>query len=473
MRHFYSLIFLFIVCACTEEKSIERNESDILSFYSIDDITRANEVTGFVDGDAIGIYVLDKSSNSTLKPIGNYADNRKYVFNGEERIFEAANNDNLIFNSPDKQLEFYVYFPYYEQVLDATNLLHVLKGTGRKDDFLFAVNREYAGDKNIPISFKHLLAKTEVKYTSTENRDKAQMNISTYTDVKVNLADGTVTTVTNRRADFSLEKIVYDDRVSFVGVVAPQIWAVGEKFGVLSYSDRGSYPFSFPSARTFTAGELNTVTFMPKLPAYDFSVSPVTLSTAAKDITSYPFSVTSTKSQAINGVILPNTTETIGYTLTANSDWVTVTGNTVAVAENRGTARTGTATFTQEESGKTVSLEIQQAAGVVTYDYLFTYDNSASSTSWTSISASGDSRSFGILSSKDIYINGTKEGSEPVGYTATANVNWVTVSGSTITVTENMGTTPRGGVVTFTQSESGKTITVTLLQLKKSSVDIN
>jgi len=35
-----------------------------------------------------------------------------------------------------------------------------------------------------------------------------------------------------------------------------------------------------------------------------------------------------------------------------------------------------------------------------------------------------------------------------------------------------MSTTPRGGVVTFTQNESGKTIKITLLQLKKSSVDI-
>ena len=117
-------------------------------------------------------------------------------------------------------------------------------------------------------------------------------------------------------------------------------------------------------------------------------------------------------------------------------------------------------------------MTVRQSAGVISSNYTFSLSDGSTSASWTSISSSGDSKSYSINSSKDILINGVKDRTESVGYSASSNVSWITISGSTVTVQENMSTTPRGGVVTFTQNESGKTIKITLLQLKKSSVDI-
>ncbi|MCZ2604730.1 BACON domain-containing carbohydrate-binding protein, partial [Bacteroides fragilis] len=182
------------------------------------------------------------------------------------------------------------------------------------------------------------------------------------------------------------------------------------------------------------------------------------------------YSIVSNKDVLINGT--KDRTENVSYSASSSAGWITVSGSTISVSENRGAARSGTVTFTQAESGKKITVTVQQSAGVISSNYTFSLSDGSTSASWTSISSSGDSKSYSINSSKDILINGVKDRTESVGYSASSNVSWITISGSTVTVQENMSTTPRGGVVTFTQNESGKTIKITLLQLKKSSVDI-
>lgn len=128
----------------------------------------------------------------------------------------------MIFNSPDRQLDFYVYFPYKSQVVDATSMPHVITGDSKTDDFLFAINDEHTGKKNIPLNFHHLLSKVNVMYTSLENQDQTAMTIRTYTDTKVNLATGVLNTTANRRIDLPLEKVSGDTYVSFTGLIPPQ-----------------------------------------------------------------------------------------------------------------------------------------------------------------------------------------------------------------------------------------------------------
>ena len=215
--------------------------------------TRANELIDFEEGDAVGVYVVDRTNNSTLKPAGNYADNKKYVWDSEKKAFIASDNDNLIFNSPDRQLDFYVYFPYKSQVVDATSMPHVITGDSKTDDFLFTINDEHTGKKNIPLNFHHLLSKVNVMYTSLENQDQTAMTIRTYTDTKVNLATGVLNTTANRRIDLPLEKVSGDTYVSFTGLIPPQKFDTGEQFCMLSYIDLGTaYPFSFAEPVSYT-----------------------------------------------------------------------------------------------------------------------------------------------------------------------------------------------------------------------------
>jgi hypothetical protein len=466
MRYFILTMLSVLLLSCNRDEEDAKQGPKEVIFYQEQTQTRANEVLDFEDGDAIGIYVLDKSSNATLQPVGNYADNKKYVFNSTKKAFVAADLDNLIFNSPDRRLEFYVYYPWYSQITDATALLHVVKGTGREDDFLYAVNSDMDGSQYIPLSFRHLLSKVNVKYTATENRENAQISVHTYTDTKINLAMGEVTTISNKRVDLPLEKVSLPDQLCFKGVIVPQTWKANEKFSTLTYSGGASHPFSFAEDRTFASGEENEVYFMPKMPAYDFTVSPTTLSVPALDKSAHPFVVTSQKSDAINGVKLPNTTVDIAYDLTSKPDWATVANGNIVFSENRVTTpRTGTITFTQTESNLTTSIDVQQDAGVITNNYTFALNDGSATASWTGVAAKGATNTYTIVSIKDIIVNGVKDKSENMSYTASSNANWITVSGSTLTVAENRVASARAGTVTFTQAESGKKITVTVQQV--------
>ena len=466
MRYFILTMLSVLLLSCNRDEEDAKQGPKEVIFYQEQTQTRANEVLDFEDGDAIGIYVLDKSSNATLQPVGNYADNKKYVFNSAKKAFVAADLDNLIFNSPDRRLEFYVYYPWYNQITDATALLHVVKGTGREDDFLYAVNSDMDGSQYIPLSFRHLLSKVNVKYTATENRENAQISVHTYTDTKINLAMGEVTTISNKRVDLPLEKVSLPDQLCFKGVVVPQTWKADEKFSTLTYTGGTSHPFSFAEERTFASGEENEVYFMPKMPAYDFTVSPTTLSVPALDKSAYPFVVTSQKSDAINGVKLPNTTVDIAYDLTSKPDWATVANGNIVFSENRVTTpRTGTITFTQTESNLTTSIDVQQAAGVITNNYTFALNDGSAEASWTGVAAKGATNTYTIVSIKDIIVNGVKDKSENMSYTASSSVDWITVSGSTVSVSENRSGAARSGTVTFTQAESGKKITVAVQQV--------
>ena len=466
MRYFILTMLSVLLLSCNRDEEDAKQGPKEVIFYQEQTQTRANEVLDFEDGDAIGIYVLDKSSNATLQPVGNYADNKKYVFNSAKKAFVAADLDNLIFNSPDRRLEFYVYYPWYNQITDATALLHVVKGTGREDDFLYAVNSDMDGSQYIPLSFRHLLSKVNVKYTATENRENAQISVHTYTDTKINLAMGEVTTISNKRVDLPLEKVSLPDQLCFKGVVVPQTWKADEKFSTLTYTGGTSHPFSFAEERTFASGEENEVYFMPKMPAYDFTVSPTTLSVPALDKSAYPFVVTSQKSDAINGVKLPNTTVDIAYDLTSKPDWATVANGNIVFSENRVTTpRTGTITFTQTGSNLTTSIDVQQAAGVITNNYTFALNDGSAEASWTGVAAKGATNTYTIVSIKDIIVNGVKDKSENMSYTASSSVDWITVSGSTVSVSENRIASARAGMVTFTQAESGKKITVAVQQV--------
>ena len=461
------LLSMFILISCEREDDGLSGGRGI-SFYLADDAnTRANEIQSFVSGDVVGVYVLDKSAGNVLKGTGNFADNKKFIWDEEKKGFFAADNDNLIFNSPDRPLAFYVYFPYKPQVSDATALAHSIVGVGKEDDFLYAVNGSTDGQQAIPLSFNHLLSKVVVKYTSEENRDKTQMSVYTYTGMKVNLATGRVAAnITDTRQDMALERYESTDHAGFVGVIAPQTYSQGEKFGTLSYTGGGSYPFSFAETRTFASGEESEVFFMPKQPAYVFSVTPTTMSASALDNAKYPFILTSTKSQAINGATLPGTTNDIGYKLENKPDWVTLSGRDITVAENRvATLRSGSVSWVQDESGYKTSIAISQAAALIAETYNFTLSDGTTSNSWSGVAATGGTKTYTITSNKQTFVNGNLDKTENITYSSTRDAAWITVSGSTITVAENRTTSVRNGKVTFTQATSGKVITVNVSQI--------
>lgn len=473
MRTFLKFISIFLLTcisllSCEREETPADNSVKGVSFYLADgeeSATRSVIVESFAEGDAVGVYVVDKSASKELKATGNFADNKRFVWSSEKKSFIAADNDNLIFNSPDRPLEFYVYFPYQSDLSDATAVSHTIMGREKEDDFLFARNGDTGGNQRIPLSFKHLLSKVTVKYTAAENRDAADISAYTYVDMTINLADGSIAATGDKRADLQLERMELENSLDYVGIIPPQTYKQGEKFATLAYSGGGTYSFSFPEDRTFVSGEENEVFFMPKEPAFVFTVNPTKIDAKALDTALYPFTITSTKSDAINGTTLPSTTHPIGYKLKDFPTWVTVSGQDIKIAENRvATVRTGTVSWIQDESEYVTTCTISQAAANIQDVYNFTFSDGSTATTWSNVAATGDKKVYTITSNKQTFVNGNLDKTENITFSSERSAAWITVSGSTLTVAENRTTATRTGTVTFTQSVSGKKITVTVTQ---------
>lgn len=105
---------------------------------------------------------------------------------------------------------------------------------------------------------------------------------------------------------------------------------------------------------------------------YYFSVSPTSL-TFVSTSESKPVSITSYRRKAVNGietgdqeiVYWSHATEGSGYTTNGGGDMVTFYNNTTT------SIRTGRITYTQQLSGITAILEVSQAAGTVSFNYIF------------------------------------------------------------------------------------------------------
>ncbi len=141
----------------------------------------------------------------------------------------------------------------------------------------------------------------------------------------------------------------------------------------------------------------------------------------------------------------------------ANVDWITIDGKAYTVSHNTTTsARSGTITLTQAESGLKCYININQKAYVPTYTMTVDPAN-------LMVSYPGGSHNFTIISSKTVLNSDGSESSVDVAYTCDAKPDWVTLRYETdsdykvvgIRVAQNTSIYDRSDDVTFIQNESG------------------
>lgn len=176
--------------------------------------------------------------------------------------------------------------------------------------------------------------------------------------------------------------------------------------------------------------------------------------TSAVDFTSY---------KIVNGV-----QSNVSYSLTSTlPSWLTWNSSTRTfnVANNLGSQRIFTATFTQAESGKTVTASVTQAA--VSQTYTFTVDGGTSSSA-VFTSDGGSSTSFAFVST--VTTNGTTTN---IAYTLTSTLpSWLTWDSVNrqFTATANVGA-ERTTTATFTQTNSNKVVSISVIQGAKEYID--
>lgn len=185
------------------------------------------------------------------------------------------------------------------------------------------------------------------------------------------------------------------------------------------------------------------------------------------------YTITSTKSGSY-----------IGYSVQSKPDWCSVDyrdqtstsmlAKITMTANSSSSSRSGTITFVQNESGKTVNVNITQAVAT-------TYEFSANQSTWNADANGGTNNSYLCIQLK------SKKNGSKIGYTVSSKPSWVTEvtekpSGASCPVlsgydysfmiisSANSSSSPRSGTVTLKQNESGKTVNITVNQEGKAEV---
>ena len=164
----------------------------------------------------------------------------------------------------------------------------------------------------------------------------------------------------------------------------------------------------------------------------------------------------------------------IGYSLTSGgTDWVVVstTGKiTVEILKNTtSSTRSTTLVFTQNESGKTQSIEITQSGYTPTYTFNVTPMN-------LSVTAAETNETLTVNSYKTVLKSDGSETTESLNYEFSSNASWVNAARTTtnttyITVAQNLTTNQRSAKITLTQAESGAQVFTNVIQAGQQVVD--
>lgn len=193
---------------------------------------------------------------------------------------------------------------------------------------------------------------------------------------------------------------------------------------------------------------------------YTFTIGNKTLTFPAIGGSSTPafFNTTSTKQKYWDGVAQGSAvTVSMNYTLPS---WVTKGSTSYNASENLDmTSRSATVTFTQAESGKTVSATFTQEAASQSWSYGW----SVSPTSM-SFGATGGTKTFTVTSYKQELRNGHNYGNQIALTYTRANSGSVSGSGTSVTMGNNTSTSTRSGTVTLTQAETEKKLTLSCSQ---------
>lgn len=171
--------------------------------------------------------------------------------------------------------------------------------------------------------------------------------------------------------------------------------------------------------------------------------------------------LTSTKQKYWDGVA-QGSSVIVGHTGTTLPDWLKGSTDTMGFIATENLAlssRAHTRTYTQDESGKTVSATFTQAAASQSWSYGW-------SVTPTSISfgATGDTKTFTVASYKQELRNGHNYGNQIALTYTRANSGSVSGSGTSVTMGNNTSTSTRSGTVTLTQAETEKKLTLSCSQ---------
>lgn len=158
------------------------------------------------------------------------------------------------------------------------------------------------------------------------------------------------------------------------------------------------------------------------------------------------------------------------WSTTSHPSWITIvsetaTSVTIQASNNTGSARSGSVVLTQEDSGKTLTINVSQEAKA-TDEYYLGVRKSGETSSYESITFNNVPAKTTNWSGDYTWVS-RKNGVFFDNVSFSANVSWITVdSNGSYTVAHNTSGLPRQGTITLTQGESGLKCYVNIYQLE-------
>lgn len=230
----------------------------------------------------------------------------------------------------------------------------------------------------------------------------------------------------------------------------------GENYVGLEISNASSYG----NNETVQLSDIHKVTYR-----YAFTVVNTVLNFPALGGYSTPrwFGLGTTKQKQIDGVAIGDTIS-VGYTQSAYPDWTVYDEGYKASENTTLNQRSASLTFTQNESGKQITVQFTQDAGVETWEYTFSVQNP--NLNYSALGGSATPEIAGYTSSKQRYINGKPVGTPVyVDFSSPALPSWIFMNDENhYTALENKSENSRSQAFTSTQKKSGKKVTVTFTQ---------
>lgn len=170
--------------------------------------------------------------------------------------------------------------------------------------------------------------------------------------------------------------------------------------------------------------------------------------------------LTSTRQKYLDGVI-SGSSEGISYGVSTIPDWLNdgSNGNWVATENTALSQRSVNLVFTQNITGKTVTVAFVQAAASQSWSYGFSVNPTS-----MSFGATGGTKTFTVTSYKQELRNGHNYGNQIALTYTRANSGSVSGSGTSVTMGNNTSTSTRSGTVTLTQAETNKKATISCSQ---------
>lgn len=228
----------------------------------------------------------------------------------------------------------------------------------------------------------------------------------------------------------------------------------GENYVGLELSNASSYG----NNETVKLEDIHKVTYKYTFTAINTSF---TFPAIGGESTPARIGLTSTKQKYWDGVA-QGSSVTVGHTGTTLPDWLKGSTDTMGFIATENLAlssRAHTRTYTQDESGKTVSATFTQEAASQSWRHVW-------SLSPTSIlfGATGGTKTFTVDSYRQELRNGHNYGNQIALTYTRANSGSVSGSGTSVTMGNNTSTSTRSGTVTLTQVETGKKLTLSCSQ---------